>query len=318
MAKKVLITGITGFAGSYLAEYLAAHTDNTIVGTYLVEGNASVFQHEKKIALVKADLTQKEDVYNLIKEQTPDEIYHLAALTSPAESLKHPEKTFTNNISCQINLLEAVRSYCPQTKILLISSAETYGMVDPKDIPIDEETPFRPTNPYAVSKIAQDYLGLQYFLTYKLNIIRVRPFNHIGPRQSPVFVVASFAKKIVDIEKRKGEPILKVGNLEPKRDFTDVRDMVRAYALVMEKGTVGQVYNIGSGIGRKISDMLHLLLSYSSIKVHIVEDPTLLRPSDTPELICDNRKFKQATGWETSIPFEQTLKETLDYWRNIV
>jgi len=175
-----------------------------------------------------------------------------------------------------------------------------------------------PTNPYAVSKIAQDFLGLQYFLSYGLKIVRVRPFNHIGPRQSPRFVVPSFAKQIAEIEKGKKENILHVGNLSSRRDFTDVRDMVAAYLLSLEKGDLGDVYNIGSGVSRQISKMLDMLLSLSSKKIDVEIDKSLFRPKDDPELVCDKSKFTKQTGWEPKIEIEKTLKDTLDYYRNIV
>ena len=184
------------------------------------------------------------------------------------------------------------------------------------DLPIGEETEIRPVNPYAVSKVACDFLGLQYFLSYKLPIVRVRPFNHIGPRQSPSFVVAAFAKKIAEIEKNKIPPVIKVGNLSPKRDFTDVRDTVWGYQLLIEKGEPGEVYNIGSGRSYEIKYILDTLLSFSDKKITIETDSALMRPVDVPELVCDNSKIKKVTGWEPKIPIEQTLRETLDYWRN--
>ena len=182
---------------------------------------------------------------------------------------------------------------------------------------MDENTAFRPTNTYAVSKIAQDFLGLQYYISYRLKIIRVRPFNHIGPRQSAGFVVSDFAKKIADIEKGRMDPILRVGNLQAKRDFTDVRDMVRAYNFLIEKGEFGEVYNIGSGVSYSISEILDILLSFSKIKIKVEIDHSLLRPEDAQDRLCDNKKFVELTDWKPSIPIEKSLKDTLDYWRNI-
>ncbi len=320
MTKKVLITGISGFAGSYLAEHLVSRNDLTIHGTYLKESSLSNINHiVNKINLEKINLLDNKDVDSLIDRVKPDLIFHLAALTSPSDSFKTPVETITNNIAAEVNLLEAVHlSKLLDSKILIVSSAETYGKVDKDDLPIDENTKFTPTNPYSVSKIAQDFLGLQYFLSYKLQIIRVRPFNHIGPRQSPGFVVPDFAKKIVEIEKGRREPILKVGNLESKRDFTDVRDMVIAYDLLLKKGVPGDVYNVGSGSSHKISEILDLLLSFSNIKIKIEVDPTLLRSFDTPELVCDNTKFFKLTNWKPKIELSRTLKEILDYWRSLV
>lgn len=180
------------------------------------------------------------------------------------------------------------------------------------------EVRFKPVNPYAVSKVAQDLLGLQYFLSNKIKTIRVRPFNHIGPRQSPAFVASGFAKKIAEIEKNKKEPILTVGNLDAKRDFTDVRDMVKAYLGVLENGQIGDVYNIGSGKSYQISEILNILLSFSQVKIEVKQDPLLLRPSDVPDIVSDNSKIKKIMDWSPSISIDKTLKDTLDYWRNIV
>lgn len=318
--KKVLITGITGFAGSCLAEYLTLKGNYEVSGTYLTEESLrNVEGIKNKISLIKADLSQEKVVDNIIKSVLPSEIFHLAALTSPADSYKNPTQTLTNNISLQVNLLESIRSNnLLDTKILIVSSADIYGIVKKVDLPIDELTPLTPTSPYSVSKIAQDFLGLTYFLSYKLKIVRVRPFNHIGPKQSPHFAVSSFAKQIAEIEKGKREAVLRVGNLETKRDFTNVKDMVSAYLLAIEKGKDGEVYNIGSGISYKMSDILNQLVFLSSSKIKIEKDEDLFRPSDNPELLCDASKFKKITGWKPKISMEETLKDTLDYWRNII
>lgn len=318
--KKVLITGITGFAGSHLAEYLINNKDYKISGNYLVDQSLRNISNIKdKVDFFKINLINFDETRSLIKSVEPDFIYHLAALTSPGDSFKNPAETFANNATAQINLLEAVREIgLNDSRILIISSADIYGKVSPADLPISEKTNFMPTNPYAVSKIAQDFLGLQYFLSYNLKITRVRPFNHIGPRQSPNFVVSSFAKRIAEIEKSEGETVLKVGNLETKRDFTDVRDIVRGYSLALEKGEPGEVYNLGSGVSYKIEDILHKLLSFSNKKIKVEADDSLIRPSDAPELLCDNKKFKELTGWEPAFHIDETLKETLDYWRKII
>lgn len=320
MKKKVLITGISGFAGSHLAEFLIAQKKYEVSGTYLTSASLiNLAKIVKKLHLSKVDLTQQEDTARFVKEVKPDLVFHLAALPAVGESFDHPEETIINNVTAQLNLLEALRKLgFLNCRILVVSSADIYGNVPRKDLAIDEETSLYPTNTYAVSKIAQDFLGLQYFLSYKLKIIRARPFNHIGPRQSPGFVIADFAQKITKIEKGKSEPILRVGNLASRRDFTDVRDMVRAYAFLIEKGIFGEAYNIGSGVSHKISDMLDILLSFTKAKIAIEEDPLLFRPQDSPDRVCDNRKFVKLTNWKPEVSLSQTLKETLDYWRNIV
>ena len=317
---KALITGITGFAGSFLAEHLVSTGKYEVSGTYLFEESLrNVDAVKSSLNLLKADLSDGEKVSEIVKKTSPSIIFHLAALTSPADSFKSPTETLMNNISLQINLLEAVRKYnLLKTKILVISSADIYGLVKKENLPIDEQTPMTPTSPYSVSKIAQDFLGLTYFLSYKLKIVRMRPFNHIGPRQSPNFVVSTFAKQIAEIEKNKREPILHAGNLDTKRDFTNVKDIVRAYALAVEKGVDGEAYNIGTGTSHKISDILNRLVSMSSKNIEIKKEKSLFRPSDNPELLCNADKFRKLTGWKPEISIDTTLKDILDYWRNII
>lgn len=317
---KVLITGLTGFAGSYLAEYLVAKKKYEVCGTYLFDDSlANIVTIKDKINLIKIDLSKEENVFKLIKDTSPSLIFHLAALASPSNSFNNPTETLTNNISLQVNILEAVRkNNLLDTKILVVSSADIYGRVVKEDLPIDEQTPLMPTSPYSVSKIAQDFLGLSYFLSYKLKIVRVRPFNHIGPKQAPHFVVSSFAKQIAEIEKGKREPVLHVGNLQAKRDFTNVKDIASAYILAIEKGKDGEVYNIGSGTSYRISDILSKLIHMSHAKIKIEKDEALLRPSDNLELICNSSKFTKLTGWKPQISITTTLKDTLDYWRNII
>lgn len=315
--KKVLITGATGFAGSFLTELFVSSHQFNICGTYQTEKSLqNVSEVSNNVLLKKVDFSVNSQVNELIKKEKPDLIFHLAALTSPGDSFKNSLEAITINFAIEVNLLEAVKIYSPSTRVVLITSADVYGGGSKK--PISEEAPFMPDNPYAVSKVAQDYLGLQYFISHNLDIVRVRPFNHIGPRQSPQFVVASFAKKIALLEKTSDESKLKVGNIETARDFTDVRDTVKAYYLLSEKGKKGDVYNVGSGKSIKIKEILEKLLSFSTKKLEYEIDQSLYRPSDTNDRVCDNSKLKNLTGWEPTIPMEQSLKETLDYWRKIL
>ncbi len=324
--KKALITGVAGFAGGFLAQHLLSGENFEVVGTYLSDDQLKFAESIKdKVELKKLDLLDAQATSALVKETKPDYVFHLAALTSPSESFGNPSLTITNNVAAQVNLLEAIRESAVDATTLIVSSADVYGLVDKKDLPIDEDTPLRPVSPYAVSKLAQDFLGLQYFLSYGLKIIRVRPFNHIGPRQSARFVVPSFAKQIAEIEKAvpagrqgKQENVISVGNLSSKRDFTDVRDMMRAYLLALDKGQPGEVYNIGSGRSYQIQEILDILLSFSSEKITVEIDKNKFRPKDEPELVCDQSKFAQTTGWQPEINIKKTLKDTLDYWRNIV
>jgi GDP-4-dehydro-6-deoxy-D-mannose reductase len=323
MDKKILITGASGFVGGYLLDNLSKQSENKIFGTYFSDDS---FVELKKNypqlnngQFLKVDLNDKENVFKLIEQVKPDVIYHLAAFSSPWDSFRNPVETINNNINGQINLFEAVRaSSLLDTKILVVSSADIYGVVDKKHLPIDEETPLNPTSPYAVSKIAQDYLGLQYFFSYNLKIIRVRPFNHVGPKQTDKFVISAFAKKIIEVEKSGKPGVISVGNLDARRDFTDVRDMVKAYQMIIEKGAAGEVYNIGSGKSYKIADVLEKMLALTTAKIEVKNDLDLNRPADNPELLCDASKFIQLTGWKSEIPLEKTLKDTLDYWRNIL
>lgn len=311
---KVLITGISGFAGSYLAQDLL-NKGYEISGTYLSDESRQTLPGSENYTLHKVDLVDEVSTFDLIQNEKPEYIYHLAALPVTRDSFNKPRETFINNVSAQINLLEAVKkTKLTDTKILIVSSAEVYGLVKSENLPIDEETPFNPTNPYSVSKLAQDFLGLQYFLSDKLRIIRVRPFNHIGPRQAPQFVVSAFAKRIAEIEKGR-EKVMKVGNLTSKRDFTDVRDMVKAYSLALEKGKEGDVYNLGSGHSYEISEILKMMINQSSVKIETEADEGLMAPSESPERTCDVTKFRELTGWIPEIPIEITLRDTLEYWR---
>ncbi len=313
--KKAYITGISGFAGSFLAELLL-QKGYQVGGTYISENVKNLDHIKHDLQLDRVNLLELSEIEKSVQNFSPDVVFHLAALTSPAESFKEPSKVFTNNIAAQINLFEAIRKSNVSPRVLITSSAEVYGLISERDLPISEKTELRPGSPYAVSKIAQDYLGLQYYLSYGMDIIRIRPFNHIGPRQTEQFVVASFAKQIAEIEK-KGTGTIKVGNLEAKRDFTDVRDMVKAYEVLANVGVGGEVYNIGSGKSHKIAEILDMLLSSSSKKIDIEIDPSKLRPSDTPDIRSNNHKI-ESLGWKPEIELLKTLKDTLDYWRQLV
>lgn len=319
--KKILITGVTGFAGSFLAEHLISQSsEHKIYGTYLSDsGLKNIRSIEKSIDLTRVDLTDFDAVKQMISEIQPDEIYHLAAFPSPAKSFQDPSAYLQNNINGELFILESLKQLnMLDTRVLVISSSEVYGAVTEADLPIDELTPLRPVSPYGVSKIAQDFLALQYTLAYGMHIVRVRPFGHIGPRLSPDFASSIFAKKIAEIEKGTRDPILTVGNLEGRRDLTDVRDIVKAYVLLLEKGEKGEVYNLGSGNSYKTADILEKLLSHSTAVVTITQDPELLRPNDIPELRCDNKKIKELTGWNAEISLDQSLADLLQYWREQV
>lgn len=219
---------------------------------------------------------------------------------------------------CQVHLLEALRAAGLDTRLHIAGSSEEYGEVHDGEVPVKESNPLRPLSPYAVSKIAQDLLAFQYFKSYGMWIVRTRAFNHEGPRRGDVFVTSSFAKQIALAETGKGPPVLNVGNLEARRDFSDVRDVVRAYWLVLELGVAGEVYNIGSGKAWRIADVAEMLIDMAKVPIEIRHDPARMRPSDVPLLQADTTKFRAATGWEPQIPFETTLRDTLEFWRERV
>lgn len=314
--KKALITGIAGFAGSHLAELLLAKKIK-VYGFYLSSHPLTNIEHIKsKIKLIPVDILNARETANTIAKINPDNVYHLAASSSPSQSFKDPVETLRNNIFGQINILDALVKIDSKAKVLIVGSAEEYGTVKEGE-KVDEDDSLTPVSPYAVSKVAQDFLGFQYYLHEKLHVVRVRPFNHIGPRQSSAFVVGAFASQIAQIE-NKGSGYIEVGNLNAYRDFTDVRDMVRAYFLALEKGKAGEVYNLGSGKLVKISDLLKTLISFSKVKIKIKIDKGRYAPVEIKSISCNFNKFKRATGWEPKIPLKTTLFDTINYEREQV
>jgi GDP-4-dehydro-6-deoxy-D-mannose reductase len=317
---KVLITGITGFAGSHLADYILDNLpDAQVFGMIRWRSRMENILHiEDRIHLIEADLKDMSSLKKCLAEVQPDRIFHLAAQSFVPASWKCPAETFAINAVGQINLFEAVLSLGISPKIQIAGSSEEYGLVNSDEVPMKETNPLRPLSPYAVSKVAQDLLGWQYFKSYGLKVIRTRGFNHTGPRRGEVFICSNFAKQIVEIEKKKRDPIIHVGNLEAKRDFTDVRDIARAYWLSLEKGEEGEVYNLGTGKTYSVQEILNMLLTLSKVDVKTVIDPDRLRPSDVPVLLSDSSKFRQLTGWEPQIPLSQSLHDLMEYWRERV
>ncbi len=314
---RALITGISGFVGSHLAEYLLSHTDWQIAGT--VYGRLDNIVHlRERLALYPAELSRLEVVRFIVEETQPDYIFHLAAQPIPSLSHHDPWFTLENNIRAQLNVLEAVAQMGLACRVLVVGSSEEYGAVSPDDLPIDEETPLRPTSPYAVSKVTQDLLGLQYWLSQRVEAVRVRPFNHIGPRQRRGFVAPDFASQIAEIEAGLRSPVMAVGALDVARDFSDVRDIVRGYHLALTQGQPGEVYNLGAGQAHTVSELLSMLLAASSSAVEIVPDPTRVRVGDVLCIVADCRRVHKDTGWQPQIPFQQSLLDVLDYWREQV
>lgn len=269
-----------------------------------------------RLQLIECELRDAISVDALIREVRPDRVFHLAAQSFVPTSWNSPQDTITNNIVSQINLLEAIRKHDINCRVQIACSSEEYGLVLPEESPINENNPLRPLSPYGVSKVAQDLLAYQYHQSYGLFLVRTRTFNHEGPRRGETFVLSNFAKQIVEIEGKLRAPVLQVGNLEAVRDFTDVRDIVRAYVLAVERGEAGAVYNIGSGRTVRIEAALNQLLTMTVCDITVEQVPERMRPSDVPILHCDANKFVQRTGWRPEIPFEQTLHDLLEYWRH--
>ena len=315
MKQKALITGITGFVGSHMADYLLKE-GHEVFGLCRWRANReNIVQLNGKVKLLEADLLDSHSLERLIFEVRPHLIFHLAAQSYVPASWTSPAVTLETNVVGQANLFEAVRRAQIDPSIQIACSSEEYGLVHPDEVPIKETNPLRPLSPYGVAKVAMDYLGYQYFKSYGMKIIRTRGFNHTGPRRGEVFAESSFAMQIAEIEKNLHEPVIYVGNLEAQRDYTDVRDMVRGYYLAATKGEPGEVYNICTGKAWKISEVLDYYLSLSKVKVKVKKDPARMRPSDVPILIGDNKKFVKQTGWKPKIPLEKTFKDLLNYWR---
>lgn len=320
---KILITGITGFVGSHLAEYCLGMPDTKVYGTILshhLGDELKRIEHIKdKIELLECNLTNRIAVERILQKVQPDKIFHLAAQSFVLASWHGPEDTIFNNIMAELNIFEACKSLGINPIIQIAGSSEEYGLVLDNELPVKETNPLRPLSPYAVSKIGQEMLGYQYYKSYGLKIVLTRAFNHEGPRRGEQFVTSTFAKQIAEIEKGKKEAIVKVGNLDAQRDYTDVRDVVKAYWLATEKCEFGKPYNICSGSTWKIRAVLDYLLSLSTKKdIKVEQDPARMRPSDVQILKGDYSEFNKTTGWKPEIPFEKTLEDALNYWRERV
>lgn len=339
---RVFITGVTGMAGSHLAEYLLSRGDVELYGLYrwrsrmdnlddmksagqlniLAEGwqgslDALVAERTQagKLNLIEGDITDAYSMQRIMGALRPERIFHLAAQSYVPASWNAPAETLHRNVEGEVHLLEAVRWANLAPRIHVAGSSEEYGLVYPDEAPVKETNPLRPLSPYAVSKVAQEMLALQYRHSYGFHTVVTRGFNHEGPRRGYLFVTANMARQIAEIEKGLRPPVIYTGDRSIIRDWTDVRDFVRAYWLALEKGHPGEVYNIGSGKGRTVGEMLEILLSFSECKIEVKTDPARLRPSDVRLLVADVSKFRELTGWEPQIPFPKTLSDTLEYWR---
>jgi GDP-4-dehydro-6-deoxy-D-mannose reductase len=290
-----LVTGGGGFVGTWLAEHLRAEGDHVVSIDREVE------------------ITDATAVREAVTTAAPDALYHLAALTHVGRSWDDPGEVFRVNALGTLNVLEAARACTRQPRVLIVSSAEVYGSVTEDELPVNEESPLAPVTPYGASKVAAEFLAIQAHLGYGLPVVRVRPFNHVGPGQAPGFVVASLASRIVEARGSDAKDV-RVGNLGARRDLTDVRDVVRAYRLLIERGSPGEVYNVCSGEDVSIEEVARRLLELAGVDLQLVVDPALARPVDVPVLRGDPGKLHSATGWEPEIDLTKTLRDVLDHW----
>ena len=309
--KKVLIIGAAGFVGNHLIDHIKKEYESwDLVCTKIPSESI-----DKDVTVFDLDITDKTQIINLLKEVNPDYIFHLAAQSSVALSWKNPSLTIDINIKGTVNLLDSIRELEMNPRILLIGSGEEYGRVKENEIPISEDNNTRPGNIYAITKVTQNMIGKVYSDAYSLDIMSTRSFNHTGPNQAPVFVVADFCKQVADIEKGEQEAIIRVGNLSAKRDFTDVRDVVKAYTSLIEKGEKGETYNVGSGKAIEIQSILDTILSLSTKEIVVEIDQNKLRPIDVPIIEADITKLQSDTGWKPEIDIEETIKDTLEFYR---
>jgi GDP-4-dehydro-6-deoxy-D-mannose reductase len=313
---RVLVTGISGFVGGHLAEHLMAEGD-IVAG--LSESGAwpkPLAHLAGKVRLEACNLSDAvgPELTELIARKQPEAIYHLAAQANPQASLDDPRGTWALNLGGTLNLLEAVRASGQKPRIVLVGSGVCYGIPGPEHLPVNEVCPLRPNNPYSASKGAADLLAIQHHLSYGTDVVIVRPFNHAGPRQSPSYVLSGLARQVAEAEAGQRARV-EVGNLDVVRDFTDVRDVVRGYRLLAERGVAGEVYNLGTGQGTRLADALEQLRSRARVSIEVFRDPARLRAVDQPLLVADSAKLRAATGWEPRLSISTTLGDMLDYWR---
>lgn len=310
--ERVLVTGADGFIASHLLAELAGVGGCEICGIGL---KPEPLARVPGLLYLVTDLTDYGKLKAVLEEFRPDSVFHLAAQPSVAISWKDPWATYRVNMVGQLNLMEALRALGLEASVHIACSSEEYGKVHPDQMPLEESMPLRPCSHYAVSKVGQELLGLMYHEAFGWRVILTRGFNQAGPGQSPDFVVSSFARQLAFIEAGRMPPVLKVGNLDALRDFTDVRDTARAYRMLMEAGSPGTAYNVCSGVARPVSELLDMLLGMSDAVIEVERDPSRQRPSDIPVMLGDNSLIRKEIGWEPVIPIERTLLDTLDYWR---
>ena len=312
---RVLITGINGFVGSHLAELLMAE-GYQVSGMTFNRDLSNLAQIESQISLYYGDICEPRVIEKVLSEAEPDYLYHLAGMAFVPDAKTQPKRVFEVNVFGILNVLEALRKLRLKTRTLVVGSAEVYGKVSIEHLPVNENYPLTPTSLYGVTKASADMIADQYSKTFQMDVIRVRSFNHFGPRQSEQFVCSSFAKQIVEIEMGLRDPILFVGNLDTRRDFTDVRDIVRGYRMILESAPSGAVYNVGSNKAWAIGDLVKILIEKSTAKkVEVKENSSRVRSNDIPVMLSDASKLLSDLNWKPEIPIEQTLQDLLEYWR---
>lgn len=315
--KRALITGIAGFAGSHLAGHLRERGWE-VAGLERPGAPVDNLAGLGGLRVEEADILDPVAVAGVVAASSPDAVFHLAAVTFVPSAEKAPREALDVNAGGTLNLLEACHRHAPAARVVVVSSSEVYGKVPPGEMPITELRAPAPANIYALSKLCAEESARCYGRTHDVPAVILRPFNHIGPRQSPVFVTSAFARQIAEIEARMKQPVIDVGNLDAERDFTDVRDTVRAYALAAEKCAPGETYNICTGRPRRIADVLGMLLALSPTRIEVRQDPARLRRSDVPVFYGDGAKFSGATDWKPEHALEETLRGILDWWRGRV
>ena len=311
--KKALVIGAAGFVGKYLIRHLNEDLGYEVCATKLSHERIDGVSAE----LFDLDILSKENITELLFMLRPDEVYHLAAQSSVSVAWGNPQLTIDVNIKGAVNLMDALRELFYKPRVVIVGSGEEYGHIRPEDTPIREETILKPGNIYAATKACQNMIGRIYADAYDLDLVMVRAFNHIGPGQSPIFVVSDFCRQVAEIENGKKDPVMYVGNLSARRDFTDVRDVVRAYALLAQLGVKGETYNVGSGHAYQIREILDKIISRSDTEIRVETDPAKIRPVDVPVIEADISKLHAATGWKPEISLEQTIEEVLTEWRAI-
>jgi GDP-4-dehydro-6-deoxy-D-mannose reductase len=313
---RILLTGISGFAGGYLAEALLAQGGVELYGMSRQTRWPPELSHlVDRVILHRCDLGDGAGIEAILRDVQPEQVYHLAGYSNAGQSYREPEAAWTGNLTGTRCLYDAIQRWGGRPRILYVGSGLVYGELEDSARGFDELSPLRPSSPYAASKAAADLMSYQYAVSAGLDIVRVRPFNHIGPRQEPQYAVAHFAQQLAAIECGKQAPLLETGNLHPRRDLTDVRDMVRAYTVLMERGHTGEVYNAGTGQTHSMYEVLERLLTLTPLKVEIRQRPGLVRTADSNVIRADASKLHHEIGWRPQLSLDQTLADVLAYWR---